>query len=664
MYPMNWDEDRITSIDLITNETAFDDAYIKTLFLSFVEEFRLEDDYIYRNIFGSVVTINIDHVSLFNNALSHVLLKHPLKTLKLFEKALESKYCRTITVRLISTRNLNPIGSITSVHINSIIRVRGIVVSAGPVFVKPSSLYLVCKTCLSQRWVSDVIPRTCNAECGLDPYNLVAEKSVVSDSQYAKLQEEQRSDFTRHITLFFENDLVNRVAPGVVITVTGIYTKNENFCFIKVLGLEQERDKLTTYFSIDEESMLTKISKEQIVRSIAPSVYGNHDVKKMLACLLFGGTPKEKYNTRIRGSINVLLLGDPGIAKSQMLKFVAKVSPIGVYTSGKGSSAAGLTASVLRDKQGFYLEGGALVLADEGVCCIDEFDKMNYDDQVAIHEAMEQQTISISKAGITTVLNSRTSVLAAANPVFGRYDEFKSPGDNLSFGSTILSRFDAIFLMKDAADGDADRAMARHVLHVHTSDASDRSRDSGVHGISEDILPIEVLRRFIQYARQKIKPVLQRDAGEKLLKFYVETRKKVRSVEGLMKERSAIPITVRQLEAIIRISESLAKMSLRHDVMEEDIDEAIRLFTVSTMNAVSQGHYCEGMIRTDFQSIIEQISEEVKRLLPIGSAKLYNSILNHCAGYEPGMVAKAVDFLVKTGKLVLKDNSRIVVRVP
>ncbi|KAL0265916.1 UNVERIFIED_CONTAM: hypothetical protein PYX00_011633 [Menopon gallinae] len=374
----------------------------------------------------------------------------------------------------------------------------------------------------------------------------------------------------------------------------------------------------------------------------------------MLACLLFGGTPKEKYNTCIRGSINVLLLGDPGIAKSQLLKFVAKVSPIGVYTSGKGSSAAGLTASVLRDKQGFYLEGGALVLADEGVCCIDEFDKMNYDDQVAIHEAMEQQTISISKAGITTVLNSRTSVLAAANPVFGRYDEFKTPGDNLSFGSTILSRFDAIFLLKDAADSDADRAMAKHVLHVHTSEPGGRD---GVPGQ-------EVLRRFVQYARQKFRPALQRDSGNKLSKFYVETRKKVRSVEGLMKEKSAIPITVRQLEAIIRISESLAKMSLRHDVLEEDVDEAIRLFTVSTMNAVAQGHYCEGMVRTDFQSIIEQISDEVKRILPIGSAKPYNSILNHCAGYEPGMVAKAVDFLVKTGKLVLRDNSRIVVRVP
>lgn len=660
---MNWDENKVSSIDLITNEVPLDDARIQSIFLSFVEEFHLENTYIYRNVFGSTLKINIDHIPLFDNSLSQVLFNFPLKTVKLFEKALEDKHSRPVTIQLLSTRNVNPIASITSTNLNKIVRARGIVVSTSPVFTKPVSLYLVCRTCLSQKWVTEMVPRTCNAECGIDPYNLVAEKSKVVNSQYVKLQEEERTDLTRHVTLLFESKLVDRVVPGVVVTVTGIYMKSSSSCFVKVLGLEQEMDRLATHFSVDEEAMFLKIRREQIFKSIAPSVYGNENVKKVLACMLFGGTPKLNYNTRIRGSINVLLLGDPGIAKSQLLKFVSKASPIGIYTSGKGSSAAGLTASVLKDKRGFYLEGGALVLADEGVCCIDEFDKMDYDDQVAIHEAMEQQTISISKAGITTTLNSRTGVLAAANPIFGRYDEFKSPGENLSFGSTILSRFDAIFLLKDVADYEADQKMAKHVLRVHTSEQKGSGPEPEP-GLEEDILPVGILRRFVQYARQKFNPEMQKDAGEKLSRFYVDTRKRVRSIEGLMKERSSIPITIRQLEAVIRLSESLARMSLRSEVLESDVEEAIRLFKVSTMNAVAQGHYCEGMIRSDFQTIIEQITTELKKLLPIGSAKSYSGVLNHCAGYEPGMVAKAVDFMVKIGKLVLRDNNKVVVRVP
>ena len=248
-----------------------------------------------------------------------------------------------------------------------------------------------------------------------------------------------------------------------------------------------------------------------IYESIAPSIKGSskdciEDVRRALACLLFGGSPKPLPDgTRLRGDINVLLLGDPGTAKSQFLQFVSRVAPISVYTSGKGSSAAGLTASIIRDSFGnFSLEGGAMVLADGGVVCIDEFDKMRPDDRVAIHEAMEQQTISIAKAGITTVLNTRCSVLAAANPTFGTFTELGDLAGEMDFASTILSRFDLIFLVRDVRDEARDYALASHVFGVHTKaqdGGSDRKQNSNRENLRMGSLV--VLLYFLSHRRRE-----------------------------------------------------------------------------------------------------------------------------------------------------------------
>merc|ERR1719327_2067551 len=251
--------------------------------------------------------------------------------------------------------------------------------------------------------------------------------------------------------------------------------------YLRVVGLQVETEgsgrssSNMAFTQEDEESFRRLAAKpgvhETIAKSIAPSIFGFENVKKSIATLLIGGSRKKLPDGLIRrGDINVLLLGDPGTAKSQLLKFVERVSPVSVYTSGKGSSAAGLTASVMRDAatKGFVVEGGAMVLADGGVVCIDEFDKMREDDRVAIHEAMEQQTISIAKAGITTTLNSRCSVLAAANSVFGRWDDTKGE-ENIDFMPTILSRFDMIYIIKDEHNEQKDMIMARHVMNVHVN---------------------------------------------------------------------------------------------------------------------------------------------------------------------------------------------------
>jgi len=247
--------------------------------------------------------------------------------------------------------------------------------------------------------------------------------------------------------------------------------------YLRVVGLELDTSAVPGMPSCtpEEEEQLMELSRqpqlyEKIVQSIAPSISGDYtvDIKRAIACLLFGGSHKVLPDgMKLRGDMHLLLLGDPSVGKSQFLKFVEKVAPIGVYTSGKGSSAAGLTASVIKDSRGeYFLEGGAMVLADGGVVCIDEFDKMREQDRVAIHEAMEQQTISVAKAGIHTVLNSRCSVVSSANPVFGRYDDDRSAAENIDFLPTILSRFDLIFIVRDVRDVTRDKAIARHVVNV------------------------------------------------------------------------------------------------------------------------------------------------------------------------------------------------------
>ncbi|MBI4814603.1 MAG: minichromosome maintenance protein MCM, partial [Methanobacterium sp.] len=293
----------------------------------------------------------------------------------------------------------------------------------------------------------------------------------------------------------------------------------------------------------------------------APSIHGYRDVKEAIALQLFGGAGKELDDkTRLRGDIHVLIVGDPGIGKSQMLKYVSKLAPRGIYTSGKGTSGVGLTAAAVRDEfGGWSLEAGALVLGDKGNVCVDELDKMRDEDRSAIHEALEQQTISIAKAGIMATLNSRCSVLAAANPKFGRFDSYKSLAEQIDLPSTILSRFDLTFVVEDKPEEEKDRSLARHILNTHKED-----------NMHFEIDP-ELLRKYIAYARRNIHPILTDPAMDVLEEFYVSMR------NNSIDDDSPVPITARQLEAIIRLSEASAKIKLKTHVEAEDAHQAIKL---------------------------------------------------------------------------------------
>ncbi|RMX64930.1 hypothetical protein KXD40_008023 [Peronospora effusa] len=420
----------------------------------------------------------------------------------------------------------------------------------------------------------------------------------------------------RSLTVYLRGELTRTCEPGALVTICGVflplpYSPQRQMqmglvteTYLEATDVVNHKKRYSAMESSEAmESAVLRLQEgsenvyEVLSQSLAPEIYGHEDVKKALLLLLIGGVTKRMdEGMKLRGDLNVLLMGDPGVAKSQLLKHIATVAPRGIYTTGKGSSGVGLTAAVVRDAttKEMTLEGGALVLADMGICCIDEFDKMEEGDRTAIHEVMEQQTVSIAKAGITTTLNARSSVLAAANPIYGRYNKKLSASQNINLPNALLSRFDLLFLLLDVANYEKDEALARHVTYVHRF-----SRNPAMK--FEPVRP-EVLRYFIAIAKQ-YQPSIPEHLCGYIVEAYVTLRQQDANEHARERQQQQFrqrqygdggandaqtAMTARQLLSILRLSQALARLRFSTEVIHQDVDEAIRLVYVSKASLSEQ----------------------------------------------------------------------------
>ena len=549
--------------------------------------------------------VSYDHLSSSKAILAYFLANAPSEMLEIFDRVAMDvtllhypdyeRIHSEIHVRISDLPVHYTLRQLRQTHLNCLVRVTGVVTRRTGVFPQLKHVRFDCTKCghtlgpFPQDSNAEVKVSICSYCQARGPFTLNSEKTIYRNYQKLTLQESPGTvpagRLPRHRDVILLWDLIDKAKPGEEIEVTGIYRNNYDAqlnnrngfpVFATILEANhvvKSHDQLAGFRLTDQDERdIRSLSKDpqivdKIVASIAPSIYGHTDIKTAVALSLFGGVSKERKGAHhVRGDINVLLLGDPGTAKSQVLKYIEKTAHRAVFATGQGASAVGLTASVRRDPitSEWTLEGGALVLADRGTCLIDEFDKMNDQDRTSIHEAMEQQTISISKAGIVTTLQARCAIVAAANPIGGRYNSTIPFSQNVELTEPILSRFDILCVVRDTVEPEEDERLASFVVNSHgrahpnaqahaaepkKMDVDDEEEDEdedeensalpfdSQEPKQEGAIPQDLLRKYILYAREKVVPKLYQIDQDKVSRLYADMRR-----ESLA--TGAYPITV------------------------------------------------------------------------------------------------------------------------
>ena len=612
-------------------------------------------DYIDLDSYNPLLAKEITHkpdeyLEAFNEAVLSVLREiHPDYEQEIHEK---------IRVRIGNYTVQKGLREINADLINKLVSISGMVVRSSEVKPLAKKIAYKCTNCstVTEAQLKGLVmkkPVKCPA-CSEKELEMDPESSLFIDFQLVRLQELPEDlpagQLPHYIEVTVMSDLVDQCRPGDRIMLTGIIrieqeqlapqAKTSLFRLrmegnnIEYLGgragSKDTRSVERIMISTEDERQIRIIASkpdayEKLIASFAPHIYGHEPLKEAILLLIVGSVTKklDDGSTR-RGDINVLLVGDPGTAKSEMLKFTAKIAPRGLYTSGRGSTAAGLTAAVIRDKSGIMmLEAGAVVLGDQGIVCIDEFDKIKPEDRSALHEVMEQQTCSVAKGGIVATLNARTSILSAANPIYGKYDPYKNITENVNLPVPLLTRFDLIFIVRDNPDKEKDNLVASHILEIHR-DTEKAARPA---------IDIDLFSKYLSYAKQ-IEPTLTPEAIDIVRSYYMEMRR--------IESEGMITVTPRQLEGLIRLASARARLLLKDMVEAEDAQRAIYLVDQMMRTAgvdVNTGKTDLGVLYGKPQSVVSK-------------EKMFMELFRGLTGAENNDVEDKVlvDELVKTGK--------------